>query len=68
MLSSSPGGIKSASIFIQGEGACYYLQNEIGVHRVQRVPVTSSAGMIHTSTAAVIIMPQPSEVRLKLKK
>lgn len=64
---SDIGGIKSASIFIQGEGAYYYLQNEIGVHRVQRVPVTSSAGMIHTSTAAVIIMPQPSEIDVRLE-
>ncbi|XP_034236657.1 peptide chain release factor 1 [Thrips palmi] len=64
---SDIGGIKSASIFIQGEGAYYYLQNEIGVHRVQRVPVTSTAGMIHTSTAAVIIMPQPSDVDIKLE-
>lgn len=43
------------------------MQNEIGVHRVQRVPTTSSSGTIHTSTAAVIVMPQPTEVNLVLK-
>jgi peptide chain release factor 1 len=32
------------------------------VHRVQRVPSTEGAGRIHTSTATVAIMPEPSEV------
>lgn len=31
---------------------------EAGVHRVQRVPVTESAGRIHTSTATVAVLPQ----------
>lgn len=59
----SPGGIKYASFFIQGDKAFYHMQNEIGVHRVQRVPVTSPGGMMHTSTAAVVVMPQPTDVR-----
>jgi peptide chain release factor 1 len=40
------------------------LQNESGVHRVQRVPTTEKSGRIHTSTASVAIMPEvePKEV------
>lgn len=66
--SSDIGGIKSVSMMIHGQDAYYYMQHEIGVHRVQRVPVTSSAGMIHTSTAAVIVMPQPTEVDIKISE
>jgi len=31
---------------------------ESGVHRVQRVPATESAGRIHTSTASVAVLPE----------
>ena len=34
------------------------LQNESGVHRVQRVPVTESQGRVHTSTATVAVLPE----------
>lgn len=34
------------------------LRYESGVHRVQRVPVTESAGRIHTSTASVAVLPE----------
>jgi peptide chain release factor 1 len=34
---------------------------ESGVHRVQRVPKTESAGRIHTSTATVAVLPEISE-------
>lgn len=33
------------------------LRQEFGVHRVQRVPATESQGRIHTSAAAVYVMP-----------
>ena len=35
---------------------------ESGVHRVQRVPSTESKGRVHTSTASVAVMPEPTEV------
>lgn len=35
---------------------------ESGVHRVQRVPTTETKGRVHTSTASVVIMPEPTEV------
>lgn len=48
-------------------GAYETFSVEAGVHRVQRVPATESAGRIHTSTATVavlpIIPPQAIEVR-----
>ncbi|MBU2542962.1 PCRF domain-containing protein [Patescibacteria group bacterium] len=34
------------------------LENESGVHRVQRVPVTESQGRVHTSTATVAVLPE----------
>ncbi len=40
---------------------------EAGVHRVQRIPITESAGRIHTSTATVAVLPQvtPQQVDIK---
>ncbi len=38
------------------------LRPEAGVHRVQRVPVTDAGGRVHTSTAAVVVLPQADEV------
>ncbi|KAK3927304.1 Peptide chain release factor 1-like, mitochondrial [Frankliniella fusca] len=65
---SNIGGIRSASFFISGSRSFYHFQNEIGVHRVQRVPITSAKGMIHTSTAAVVVMPQPTQVDIQISE
>ena len=40
-----------------GHGAYETFSVESGVHRVQRVPTTESAGRIHTSTATVAVLP-----------
>lgn len=45
-------------------------QYEAGVHRVQRVPATEQKGRVHTSTAAVLVLPDmgdddTSEVEIK---
>lgn len=40
------------------ETAYSIYKNEMGVHRVQRVPATEAAGRIHTSTASVAILPE----------
>src|SRR3990167_5525593 len=45
------GNIKTVIVKITGRGVFEKLKNESGVHRVQRVPKTESAGRIHTSTA-----------------
>ncbi len=56
------GGIKEAVVLISGEGVYSRLKYESGVHRVQRVPVTESAGRIHTSTVTVAVLPEAEEV------
>lgn len=58
------GQIKEVVIKIIGTGAYYALQNESGVHRVQRVPETESSGRIHTSTATVAVLPQVKETEV----
>ena len=40
----------------------FLVQNEIGVHRVQRVPATEAMGRLHTSTMSVAVLPEPEEV------
>jgi peptide chain release factor 1 len=51
------GGYKEASIEIKGRGAYEALRWEMGVHRVQRVPITEKSGRVHTSTASIAIIP-----------
>lgn len=60
------GGFKEIIFMINGHGAYSRLKFESGVHRVQRVPETESAGRIHTSTATVAIMPEAEDVDVKL--
>lgn len=60
------GGFKEVVFMINGQGAYSRLKFESGVHRVQRVPETESAGRIHTSTATVAIMPEAEEVDVQL--
>ncbi|MFA4826783.1 MAG: peptide chain release factor-like protein [Candidatus Shapirobacteria bacterium] len=45
-------------IKITGIGAYEQLKWETGTHRVQRIPTTEKHGRIHTSTAAVVVLPQ----------
>jgi peptide chain release factor 1 len=56
------GGYKSVSFAIEGEGAYGKLRFESGVHRVQRVPETESQGRIHTSAAAVVVLPEVEDL------
>ncbi|KAG2447924.1 hypothetical protein HYH02_007377 [Chlamydomonas schloesseri] len=51
-----------------GEGVYGVLSGESGVHRVQRVPVTDAGGRLHTSTAAVVVLPQADEVDVRLRE
>lgn len=48
-------------------GAYETFQFESGVHRVQRVPATESAGRVHTSTITVAVLPEvkPNQVEVK---
>lgn len=45
----------------------FVFQSEAGVHRVQRVPTTESSGRIHTSTAAVAILPELQSTSIEIK-
>jgi len=63
---SGVGGIREASVMIKGKGAYSQLKYESGVHRVQRVPATESAGRIHTSTATVAVLPEVDDVEVDL--
>src|ERR671918_508714 len=60
------GGLKDVILFVQGRGAWSRLKFERGVHRVQRVPVTESAGRIHTSTVTVAVLPEAEDVEVKV--
>lgn len=51
------GGFKEIVLIISGDKVYSKLKYESGAHRVQRVPVTESAGRVHTSTATVGVMP-----------
>ena len=63
---NAAGGIKDASVTIDGEGIFSFLKYESGVHRVQRVPATEAQGRIHTSTATVSVMPEAEEVDIQI--
>ena len=60
------GGIKEAVVLIKGKGAYSKLKYESGVHRVQRVPETESAGRVHTSAATVAVLPEVDDVEVDL--
>lgn len=60
------GGYKEISFMIEGDGAFSRLKFESGVHRVQRVPETETAGRIHTSAVTVAVLPEAEEVELEI--
>ena len=59
-------GFKEITFAVKGKGAWSRLKHEAGVHRVQRVPVTESSGRIHTSTVAVLVLPEAEEVDVEI--
>ena len=63
----SRGGFKEIIFEIKGKGAFSRFKHEMGVHRVQRVPITEASGRIHTSTATVAVLPQADEVEVSIK-
>lgn len=65
---SELGGFKDVTAAISAragttsaDGVYAHLKHEAGVHRVQRVPVTESAGRIHTSAVGVLVLPEADE-------
>jgi len=68
-LSHTPGevgGYKEIVLSVRGHRVYGRLKHESGVHRVQRVPVTESAGRIHTSAATVAVLPEVEEVEVEI--
>jgi len=64
MLYADPqeaGGFSQIEFMISGDSVYSYMKYESGVHRVQRVPLTESAGRIHTSTSTVLVVPEAEE-------
>lgn len=69
VLSSHPtdmGGYKEIIFQVNGNAVYSKLKFESGVHRVQRVPVTESAGRIHTSAATVAVLPEAEAVDVEI--
>ena len=60
------GGFKEIVMMITGNKVYSKLKYENGAHRVQRVPVTESAGRVHTSTATVGVMPEEEDVDIDI--
>ncbi|MBO8441515.1 MAG: peptide chain release factor 1 [Firmicutes bacterium] len=60
------GGFKEIVLMISGDKVYSKLKFENGAHRVQRVPVTESAGRVHTSTATVGVMPEYEDVDIDI--
>lgn len=58
---SAGGFLTEAMLTIDHPGAYSVLRHESGVHRVQRIPATEAKGRIHTSTAAVVVLPKMSD-------
>src|SRR5215212_9770615 len=59
-------GLKEAVFAVRGPDAFGALRSEAGVHRVQRVPETETAGRIHTSAATVAVLPEAEEIDVKI--
>lgn len=62
------GGYKEASFEITGNECYELLRYETGVHRVQRVPATEKSGRIHTSTAAVLVLPIRKKSKVQINQ
>ena len=60
------GGYKDITFNVSGEKVYGTLKYESGVHRVQRVPVTETQGRVHTSAAAVVVLPEAEEFDVEL--
>lgn len=60
------GGYREVVLEVAGKGVYGHLKHESGVHRVQRVPATETAGRIHTSTVTVAVLPEAEDVDITI--
>ena len=63
---STIGGYKEIIFELSGQGAYDEMQNEGGVHRVQRVPETEKQGRVHTSTISVAVLLKPKKTEINI--
>jgi peptide chain release factor 1 len=63
---STIGGYKEIVFELSGPGVYDELQNEGGVHRVQRIPATEKQGRVHTSTATVAVLLKPKKTEINI--
>lgn len=63
---STIGGYKEIVFELSGNGTFDELQNEAGVHRVQRIPKTEKQGRVHTSTATVAVLLKPKKTEFNI--
>ena len=61
MQEDTEGGIKSATLLVEGENAYGYLKNEKGVHRLGRISPFNAAGKRQTSFAQLEVVPEIEE-------
>lgn len=62
------GGFKEIIFSISGKNVYQKLRFEMGVHRVQRIPVTESSGRIHTSAVTVAVLPEAEETDIEISQ
>jgi peptide chain release factor 1 len=62
------GGFKEIIFSIYGKNVYQKLRFEMGVHRVQRIPITESSGRIHTSAVTVAVLPEAEETDIEISQ
>ena len=61
-------GIKSASLYVEGDYAYGWLRTETGIHRLVRKSPFDSGNRRHTSFASVFISPEVDSIEINLNK
>lgn len=64
---SLKGGLKSVTFKVIGAGVYGKLRYESGIHRVQRFSATASVDIMHTSAAAVVVLPEITRTESSVK-
>lgn len=67
-LPGDEAGVKSVTIFIQGDYAYGYLKAEKGIHRLVRISPFDANRRRHTSFASVFVMPEVKEVEIEINE